>query len=335
MTAVARHLNVDRWDADPGPQVEKRVLEEIKKGALGDFLNGPFYAGELSILSSPQDLRGISLLNLKFDGPDGNDHFKYSDLSFARIAGCSFENASFFGTVFDHARLENVTFTRCTFVDVSLYAADTVDVTWDNCDFISAAVVNADMHACSFRSCYFRQPVFADCRFDDATNFESWRSARLNAAADAIASAKAAFDKAKASVYAGLQEGYAAGGVGHEARRYFFDRNAAATRHNTPPLRQPARFAFEVVAGYGVRPLRILFALLLVLSVSIAYFSISYGSAGVLLATGAFFTFGAESHILANAPVRDVVIYVLTAAIGTAGIATFITLLATTVLRRG
>jgi hypothetical protein len=93
-------------------------------------------------------------------------------------------------------------------------------------------------------------------------------------------------------------------------------------------------FLKEYLAGYGVRPLRVLGAMAVWLLASTALFSLAVGAAdGVILASGALFTFGAKADLLAQLSATYRALYVLTAFVGISFTALFVTVLANVWLR--
>jgi hypothetical protein len=104
----------------------------------------------------------------------------------------------------------------------------------------------------------------------------------------------------------------------------------AVTRHNSDTrLARGFGFSKEWLAGYGVRPFRVLAAMLGALLISATAFSIALGNAdGLLLAAGALFTFGAKADLLDGLGLMYRVLYVFTAFAGISLTAMFITVLA-------
>ena len=97
-------------------------------------------------------------------------------------------------------------------------------------------------------------------------------------------------------VFGGIEDAYRAGGVTTQAREYFFRGMQAVTRHNSDTwLAKGFGFLKEWLAGYGVRPFRVLGMMFGALLISASAFSLALGNAdGIMLAAGALFTFGAK-----------------------------------------
>jgi hypothetical protein len=93
-------------------------------------------------------------------------------------------------------------------------------------------------------------------------------------------------------------------------------------------------FAWEIVAGYGTRLLRVLgiaFALFVIL---VLWFWYRVGlTDSIILSAGAFLTFGAKIELLDSLSVFDRLLYVLAAFIGVSSVALFITVLAGLLLK--
>src|SRR6202035_551834 len=106
--------------------------------------------------------------------------------------------------------------------------------------------------------------------------------------------------KELARIFQGIKEAYSAGGIAKQARTYFFRQNQAVTRHNSDTVwdRLGGHF-LEFLTGYGVRPLRVLRALILLVSIGIGVFTTQVGFENALiLTTGGFFTFGGYTDLL-------------------------------------
>ena len=136
--------------------------------------------------------------------------------------------------------------------------------------------------------------------------------------------------KKLSDVFGGIEEAYRDGGVTTQAREYFFRRMQAVTRHNSDTrLAKFYGFLKEWLAGYGVRPFRVLGAMFGALLISATTFSLALGNPdGMMLAAGALFTFGAKADLLDRLGLMYRVLYVFTAFVGISLTAMFIAVLA-------
>lgn len=134
----------------------------------------------------------------------------------------------------------------------------------------------------------------------------------------------------RTDIYNGIKEAYRAGGVPERAREYFFLQMQAATRYNSESVGERwLGFGKEYLAGYGVRPFRVLTAMAGILLLSSVLFSFAVGAAdGILLAAGGLFTFGARAELLTQLNPFYRAVYIATAFAGISLTALFITVMA-------
>ncbi len=318
-----------RWEQHQNPGLRERVLELIRNGARKNFLQGDFEAGRLTPLEDMYDLKGLKLFEEKIDFPDG-DTFASIDFSYAQFYHSSFNNAVFGSSHMAFTKLYNCEFRRCIFSFNHAYAA-----TFEKCRFIECEFVEGNTFSnCLFRStsfdnCFIPVRLFFDCSFDQET--------RVGVAAAQPFRMKpiSVNPKDQSDIYNGIKEAYRAGGVSNKVRDYWFLQMQAATRHNaTTKMEQCFGLAKEYLAGYGVRPMRPLAAMVCVLVASSLLFSLQVGvTDGVLLAAGGLFTFGAKADLLSTLHPFYRVVYVATAFAGIALTGLFITILASATFR--
>ena len=136
--------------------------------------------------------------------------------------------------------------------------------------------------------------------------------------------------KQHADIFKGIKEAYEAGGASGQRRLYLFRQMQSVTRYNTGSLQgRLSGYVKEYVAGYGVRPTRVLMAMIGTLLASTLMFSGRFNfSDALVLAAGALFTFGAKSDSLAILGPGYQILYIATAFLGVSLTALFVTVLA-------
>ena len=319
----------ERWNSRDGYRVQARVLELIRAGAGEDFLQSDFESGSLPILETMWDLKGLQLANEDLHLPR-QDNFENIDFSFARFSHCNFHNG-YFACQFRFARLVACRFEHCTFQFTQFYAATLEDVTFVSCDFIEGdSFVNCALTRVPFNLCFIPQNVFVDCQFDQGTAVSQLQPRPVNSGSSLV------FDERnRAQIYRAIKDAYSSGSAFSEARSYFFMEMQSIRRHNLLGRRQRILpFLFELIAGYGVKPARVLatLALVFLFSTLIFYQKESLADA-LLLASGGIFTFGAKADVLKNLGFLFTLWYVLSAFLGISLTALFVTVLANVFLR--
>jgi len=315
-----------RWEKDQGPDLRKKILEMIRDGAGEDFLQGEFESHRLGFLESMWDLKGINIHgeNLNFEGEDSG-WFEAIDFSYAQFYHSKFQRAAFSPTTFNFARIYNCEFIDCTFSFAGLYGSTLEKVKFTNCNFIERnSFTNCYLQAVEFKNCFIPESIFGDCRFDANTTVN-----------DPIEKAHRGWDltfdkKQLAAIFQDLKEGYSAGGVVKQAREYFFCQNQATTRYNSDSIWDCLiGYFLELLTGYGVRPLRVLVVLILLVITGTAVFSQQVGFANALiLTTGGFFTFGGYVDLLKGVSIWYRIAYICTAFLGMFLTGLYVTVLA-------
>lgn len=317
-----------RWDTPDGQRLAQHILDRIREGAGEDFLQGEFEQRRLGFLEHDHDLRGLSLFQETITFPE-QDNFEDIDFAYSRWFHSTFRNG-YFNASFAFAELFNCQFEDCTFHFARFYGTQLENVRFMRCQFIERnAFTNCECSALQIRQSFYGEPLFVDCRFDAATVVEdpTDRSSRFTTQV---------LDRSRlVAIFRGIKEAYAAGDIPERSRLYFFRQMQASRRYNTPSrVRRWASLFMEVVAGYGVRPLWVLRAMGATLIVDYLIFACRIGlRAALILAPGAFFTFGAGTDALNRAPWGWWLWYVLTAFIGVCLTALFVTVLANVWLR--
>lgn len=314
-----------RWEEGQGTALRDTVLGMIRDGAGEDFLQREFEGGRLGFLEDMLDLKGLKIFDEQFDFP-GGDTFEAIDFSYAEFWHSTFNNAVFNCSI-AFARVYNCEFRRCIFSFNHCYGTTFDKSRFVECDFVeSNTFTNCSFRETSFDNCFMPTRVFFDCSFDQTTRIGASSPSPFRMNRDSFK-----VDLKNASdIFNGIKDGYRGGGVSDKAREYFFRQMQATTRHNTAT--KPERwfgFLKEYVAGYGVRPLRVLGIMLGALLLSTIIFSDAVGAAdGFILAAGGLFTFGAKADLLTNIHPVYRAIYVATAFAGISLTALFITVLA-------
>lgn len=321
----------ERWHTSEGRHVQERVLALITRGAGEDFLQWDFEQGSLPILENMWDLKGINLGAAEFDFPH-EDNFEAIDFSYSHFYHCTFKGATF-SCNFSFVKFFKCRFERCVFAYNGFYGSFFGDCLFDNCDFWdSASFTNSSFKAVVFNNCLIPENIFFDCRFDEKTSVDSLRKAP----AIMTGSDVRLENNRLAAIYQGIKEAYVSGKIISRAREYQYKELQAATRFNSGNLRtRISGFALELLTGYGLKPTRVLMAMILIFALSLWWFTprVGFGQAMVLV-SGAMFTFGAYSELLRNLGPASHVVYVATAFAGMIGVALFVTVWAVKWLRQ-
>ena len=320
----------ERWNSPAGETTHTRVVELIGDRAGEDFLQADFEAGRLPVLEDMWDLRGIYFGNKQWTFPP-SDTFEAIDFSFGTFQKVAFTKAYFQATL-RFARVENCRFINCSFQFTFFYCSELRNVTFERCDFLdSNDFVNCEMYGVSFRDCYYAANLFADCSFDRQCEVTPSTPKPLNVASIGEKSGTSHL----VELYRAIKDAYSSGGAYDRSREYFFRQMEAARQHATPRLRdQILAFIFKWLAGYGVRPMRVLAAIAILYAIATAVFRFQFDTqTALLLAAGALFTFGAEADKLASVAWPFSVVYAITSFGGIALAALFVTVLATVFLR--
>lgn len=301
-----------RWETDQGPALRDKILEKIREGAGEDFLQWDFENGKLGFLESQWDLKGINIFKEEPNFPtDGSGWFEATDFSYSQFYHSKFRDAVF-SADFSFARIYNCEFVDCTFSFSGFYGATLEKVKFINCDFVERnGFTNCDFREVEVKNCFMPENIFIDCRFDAST--------RVDDPIDKPRLMKLTFDKkGLAEIFQGIKDAYTAGGVVKQARTYFFRQMQAITRYNAAGLRDSlSGYLFEYVAGYGVRPLRVLITLFVLLVLGVAIFSPQVGFHNALILTaGGFFTFGGYIDLLRSLCIWYQLWYIFTAFLG-------------------
>jgi len=318
-----------RWEKDQGPALREKVLEMIREGAGEDFLQSDFENHKLGFLESQWDLKGINIFGEDVTFPMGQDSFEAIDFSYAQFYHSKFRRAVF-NTNFSFARIYNCEFIDCVYSLSSFYGATLEKVKFINCEFIEHnALTNCALKEVTFKNCFVPENIFIDCCFDANTRV----SDPINKPHGRM---KIEFEKKKeAEIFQGIKEAYAAGGITKRARTYFFRQNQSTTRYNSADWRETFfGYFLEYLTGYGVRPLRVLMALFVLLAFSVVIFSRQVGFENALiLAAGGFFTFGGRIDLLNNLSIWYKLWYVCTGFLGLILTALYVTVWANVWLR--
>ncbi|MFA4857953.1 MAG: pentapeptide repeat-containing protein [Candidatus Margulisiibacteriota bacterium] len=318
----------DRWISFPdGQALQKAILEKIKAGAGEDFLQVDFEAGRLGFIEHQWDLKGFPISGVEIDFPK-NDNFEAINFSYANFSNSIFRKA-YFRCNFSFIYVMNCEFTSCTFHLSSFYGASLKNVIFKGCDFIGkTAFTHTSCSNVKFNDCYFEENIFIDCKFDENTEI-ALPIRKISASKD-----NSTFEEKQfAEIYKGIKEAYLSGGVTSKSRDYFFRQRQAISKFNKQSVHNIHRltdFLFvELLTGYGIRPFCPLIAMFIWFLIVLLIFSSKVGmSDGIILTSGALFTFGANAELLKNMGFIYIMLYVITSFLGISLTALFITIMA-------
>ncbi|MCB1164449.1 pentapeptide repeat-containing protein [bacterium] len=314
---------IDRWNTDRGKADAQLILDLIRRGAGEDFLQSDFEGGRLPTLENMWDLRGYGLFKERIEFPEG-DTFEGINFSHGSFHHCELINATFFNSYMGYGRVYGCTFVRCVFAIAHFYAVQFENCRFVNCDFFETpAFDNCDLQNTEFNGCWFGVSTFADCRLDAGCRI-------VSVAHNPTSSMKAEFSwSTLASVYRGIYSGFMASGATRHAFGALYQAERAETR-SLPFGRQKALgWVFSFTMGYGLRPLRVIRSLALLLTGASLVFALAMPIRdAAVLAAGSLFTFGAGVAQLAQLSLAYVVAYILFAFLGICLTSTFVVVFA-------
>jgi hypothetical protein len=281
---------------------------------------------------------GIELFSEEITFPTG-DNFENIDFSYSNFWHCIFVNATFPQTHFSFSRLYNVEFRNCLFAFAHFYGATLENCKFIDCDFAEEnGFSNCEFSNSLFRNCFFNKNKFVDCKFDEGVIFEFERGPQIGGLPSQTSSGfKSPLEKTEISgIYRGIKDGFFAGHIHNKAREYLFRQQQAYTRFNrTASLEKMKAYCWEVIAGYGLRPIRVLASLFGLFAIVSVWFAYRLGSIqdGLIFSAGAFLTFGGRAELLQKLSWIDHLIYIASAFTGVALTALFVTVMANVLLK--
>lgn len=313
----------NRWRDYNGRQIFEKIIKMIENGAGEDFLEWDFDKGNLGFLENKGDLKGVNIFKKDINFPKG-DNFEGIDFSYGKFYHSKFNNATFIESSFGFSSLYNCVFKNCLFAYNSFYGCTIEKVKFINCDFVeNNAMSNCVLIETEYKNCFYNNVLFTDCKFDGNTSLDTPKDKPSS-------SFNAELDKTHlAEIYKSIKEAYFSGGVFMESKQYFFKQKQSITRHNKKgKLNKIGNFLLEFITGYGIKPMRVLFSMLLIFILFSSFFIGKLGFAkGILLSAGAFFTFGANANYLQYLSNFFKILYILEAFTGISMIALFIVVL--------
>ncbi len=313
----------ERWESAEGKILFEKILMKIRNGAGENFLEFDFQAGNLGFLEDEGDLRGFRFFKEEINFPDG-DNFQAIDFSFAEFWHSTFTNVLFNCTMI-FTKFYNCTFKKCKFFFNRCYAASFKKANFIDCEFIeSDSFTNCSFSETSFKNTFFHSNVFYDCLFDTTTHFHNFLKKPETNSFDVYLS-----NIDRSELYRAISEAYSAGRVYANARKYRFQQLRYSTRYNSQNKKEKiSGIIFEYIAGYGLRPIRVLTTMILFFFfvLIVFMFQIEFRDA-LLLTCGALFTFGANSEILKEMNLFYQIIYIVSAFVGISLTTLFITVL--------
>jgi hypothetical protein len=315
----------DRWQDAPGRALHDKILAMIRAGAGEDFLQWEFEQGRLGFLEDMLDLKGLNIFDEQFNFPSG-DTFENINFDYAEFWHSKFNNAVFYCSM-AFTRVHNCEFKRCIVSFNRAYATTFEKCRFVECEFVETnSFTNCVFLDTTLENCFIPKRLFFDCTFDQVTLVGPFapRPFRMNPDSFTIDL------KDRSDVLSGIEQAYRDGGVLTKARDYYFQRMQAVTRYNSATrFEMFSGFCKEYLAGYGVRPLRVLAVMVVAFLLSTLVFASAVGLGdGTILSAGALFTFGARADLLTQLGPFYRIVYVLTAFAGISLTALLITVLA-------
>jgi hypothetical protein len=326
------HSNTDqskkyqnRWKTKEGVPLKHHIFRTLRDGSFEQFLHRDFAKKKLPILEHDKDLKGLYIEDeVIIDHP--HHALKGIDLSYTFIDDSQFKRLYLQLINFSFASLHNVTFVNCTFSYATFYACYLENVTFINCDFLERNNIrNCRFTNVKFKNCYIDNNMFHSCRFDERTDIE-------------VCIHKSHHQKKPKyfklielpELSKGIKDGYKAGNVTGKAREYYFLEKQAITRYILDnPYQKAGNYFLEMIAGYGVKPLRVLLSMILVFLLFSEIFTAKLGyPAGLLLSTGGYFTNGASSDMLQKMDPFYLSLFIIESFLGIMFTALFVTVMA-------
>jgi len=325
--------NRQRWGTDEGRKIHDLITSKLRTEKSKHFLQSDFDCRRLGFMKDTNDFRGFSFLQEEIVFAQDSEVFTGVNLSDAEFVHTKMTNASFFDCHTDFARFHDCTFGACFFWFANFYACKFEKVNFANCVFFERnSFYNCEFKDCAFAQSFFSENVFFDCKFDTKTTIES--KFRREIASPKTAKLE---NTSLADLYFGIQEAYSAGGAVSKSRKFTFLQRQATTKYNTDSLREKLfGLAFEFLAGYGLKPLRVILCMLGVFLAAFLFFCWKLEtdfSATLLFTSGAFFTFGAKADMLDKPELFYRLVYIATSFCGVCLTALFITVLANYIMR--
>lgn len=315
----------NRWKTKEGILDKHYILKVLRNGATEHFLQNDFINNKLHILESATDLKGLYM-----EDETIKDHHPKTlqsvNLSFSYITHSKFKNITFPNVLFHFATLRNVIFVNCTFNFTIFYACRFLNVAFINCDFMERVDFrNCRFYDARFSESFFESSVFYNCKFDEATVVN-----RIVLQSRYTKKQHVLDKKDLAELYKGIKNGYAEGNVINKQREFYFLERKAVTRNNEENLfTKMGNYSLEILAGYGIRPMRVMFSMVVIFLLFSAIFTAKIGFPdGMLLSAGAYFTNGIDTQYLESIGLVYQVIYIIEAFLGIAFTALFITVMA-------
>lgn len=181
---------------------------------------------------------------------------------------------------------------------------------------------------------FFSENIFKSCCFDESVLFSNTTNPLIfGLMPKAIEFSCDLKNDHISCIYRGIKDGYLAGEIFNMARYYLYKQYQAYTRLNS--TKKIGGYLWEFAAGYGLKPVRVLFLFGLIFGLSLAWFSFRLDNTkdALLLSAGAILTFGAKADVLEKLPLLDQAIYIASAFLGVSLVALFVTVLASILLK--
>jgi len=312
-----------RWHAAENIKQKKRIFKLIKGGAGENFLSNEYAQGNLPILDSPRDLKGIYLLREHLDFPE-DDNFKGIRFDYAKFEFSTFNGATFLSCSADNIYTAQTTFKKCDFHFFNSSYSTFRNVKFINCDFTQfSQFTKSYFFNVVFENCSFYPHSFNNCTFNANTIFKDIKlEGRYGDGTE---------NKERYLFYKGLKKSYLAGEVTDKARQYLIEENNNFTKYNINNFSEKLFrvLVFNCLTGYGQKPFRVLgMYLIALLILSLIFFTgLKDLCASILVTSGAMLTLGNNIEKLDKLPSFYSILYQFAAMLGIFFNASFVTVL--------
>lgn len=315
----------NRWKTKEGIPLKHHILKALRNDTEEHYLQKEFAEDKLLFLEHDRDLKGLYIEDEEIlDRP--RNALQEADLSYSYVVSTNFKNLDLSHINFSFASLYNVTFINCVFSYSTFFACYLENVTFLGCDFLERNNIrNCRFTNVRFKHCFVEKNLFHSCCFDEQTTLDPFIHSSRH-----VKKQVQFHRKELPELYKGIKEGYLAGNVIKKSRDYYFLERQSITRYMVDNTSEKiANYFLEIVAGYGIRPLRVLLWMgILFLLFSLIFTERLGYPDGLLLSTGSYFTNGVDSQVITHIGIGYQLLFILESFLGIVFTTLFITVMA-------